>query len=88
MKILISTTILGLICLSASCNSKESPLQEGYVVSGMIWENPVVKTSDNSGSPIKEASKIEIYNEFVVIYLDDNIKRVVPWGFITELKIK
>jgi hypothetical protein len=88
MKSILLSILVGVILLTASCGNQEStsPLEEGTVVSGTLWDGP--SGSSRSGNPITEGMKIRIHQSFVVLINDDGVKQIVPTDYITDLKIR
>jgi len=92
MKKYIICSVLGLSNLLISCSSdeqKSGALQEGYVENALIYEHPVLSSvSTNTPIQVKKGSKVELYNSFIMIYLEEDIKQIISWDYVKELTIK
>ena len=75
-----------------SCSSdkqKVGALQEGYVENALIYEHPIMsKASPNTPIQVKKGSRVELYDQFIMIYLEEDIKQIIPWDYVQELTIK
>ena len=89
MKLRVFSILISCLLLTASCGKLNSTpaLEEGRVVSGMLWDRPAGSGSRN-GNPIPEGTKVRLYPNFVVLITDDGIKHIVTMDYITNLKIK
>ena len=75
-----------------SCGSdkkKVGALQEGYVENALIYEHPIMsQASPNTPIQVKKGSRVELYDQFIMIYLEEDIKQIIPWDYVQELTIK
>jgi hypothetical protein len=86
--------IIGLLFLSfslfAGCGRQSaSPLISGKAVSGTIWERPVAspgETGSNTGSPIAAGSRVEIYENFIIVTPPKGPCILSPHGWYTDLR--
>jgi hypothetical protein len=54
----------------------------------MVWENPRGSLGSNSGFPIKKGSKVDIYDQLIIIHLEDGTRQVVERSQVTKLIIR
>ncbi len=77
------------ICSLVSCDSDQdysAPIQSGIVESGLVWENPRGSlVGNNTGTPIKKGSKVDIYDLVIIIHLEDGTKQVEELSQVTKL---
>ena len=90
MKLITILASAAAICSLVSCNSNQhsAPIQSGIVESGLVWENPRGSLESNSGFPIKKGSKVDIYDQVIIIHLEDGTKEVVERSQVTKLIIR
>ena len=73
----------------AGCSESPKPLDSGTAVSGMVWKNSrVAAVSENSGAPIPQDSKVDVYENLIIIRHADGTRQVVPLDHVTDLKLK
>ena len=54
----------------------------------MVWEKPYDGQGSNSGSGIEKGSKVDIYDQVIIIHLEDGTKQVVERSQVTKLIIR
>lgn len=55
----------------------------------MVWKNSrVAAVSENSGAPIPQDSKVDVYENLIIIRHADGTRQVVPLDHVTDLKIR
>jgi hypothetical protein len=87
MKSLIA--IVACLCLLVGCSDCSKPLDSGTPVSGMVWKHSLRATvNENSGAPIPQDSRVDVYDSLIIIHLNDGSRQVVPLDFVSDLKIK
>lgn len=73
----------------AGCSESPKPLDSGIAVSGMVWKHSrVAAVSENSGAPIPQDSKVDVYESLIIIRHADGTRQVVPLDHVTDLKIR
>jgi hypothetical protein len=73
--------------LLVGCSDSSKPLASGTAVFGMIWKSPISAAS-NSGSPIPQGSRVDVYDRLIIVYLADGSRQIVPLDYVTDLKLK
>jgi hypothetical protein len=55
----------------------------------MVWKHSRMATvSENSGVPIPQDSKVDVYESLIIVRHSDGSRQVVPLEYVTDLKIK
>ena len=93
MRLTSALWLLGLLVLSAGCSPRQDaavprgPLLVGKVETGSFWKNPM-GSSPNEGGEIENGSRVEVYDQFIVVTSPDGLSRVLPHGYYSGLVIK
>ena len=93
-----STKLAGLLCLAfcsiVGCDQqsvRQLPIATGKVVSGTIWERPVQRpgeTGDNTGNAIVPGSRVEVYENFIIVTPPNKPSQLCPHGWYTNLSFE
>lgn len=87
MKIIYA--IIACFLFLVGCSESHKPLDTGTAISGMIWKHSRLATvSENSGVPIPQDSKVDVYERLIIVSHSDGSRQVVPLEYVTDLKIK
>jgi len=78
---------IGLLVLTCGCGSARGPVVAGRLESGTFWKNPLSATN-NEGGGYDQGSRVEIYDQFVVVTTKDGLSHVYPQGHYSGLVIK
>ena len=84
MKVAICLPLLILSVLFAGCSGSPKPLDSGTAVSGEVWEHAPLRV----GAPIPQGSRVDVYQNLIIIHLSDGSRRVVPLDQVSGLKLK
>jgi hypothetical protein len=86
--------LLGLLVLASGCGSPRpeaspprGPLFAGQLEGGTFWKNPLTASS-NEGGGHEQGSRVEVYDQFVVVTTPDGLSHVHPHGYYSGLVIK
>jgi len=81
--------IIACVLFLVGCSESPKPLDSGTAVSGTVWKHSRLATvSENSGVPIPQDSKVDVYESLIIIRHSDGSRQVVPLDYVTDLKIK
>jgi hypothetical protein len=86
MRIAPALWLVGLLALASGCGSRHAPLVAGKLEGGMFWKNPLTATS-NEGDYAK-GSRVEVYEQFIVVTTPDGLSHVHSHGYYSGLAIK
>ena len=78
---------LVLLGLTAGCGCGSKALVVGTLEDGTFWEKPLMAGS-NSGGGYTHGSRVEVYDQFVMITTPDGVSHIHPHGFYSGLQIK
>lgn len=87
MRIAMMLALLSLVSLATGCGSRPQALFIGALEDGTFWKNPLSAAS-NEGVGYSKGSRVEVYDEFVVVTTSDGLSHIHPHGFYTGLRIK
>ena len=87
MKIIQVIGLCGLLAVMSGCGQSHGPLVVGKLASGTFWKSPTSSPS-NEGGGFAEGSRVEIYEQFVVITTSQGDSHVYPQGNYSNLVIK
>jgi len=87
MKNALYTSAIAISLLAAGCSGHPKPLDSGLAVSGTIWQNPKTSLS-NEGSGIPKDARVDVYERLIIVHLADGSKQVVPFEYVTDLRLK
>lgn len=82
--ILFAFVLLG---LTSGCGSSRGPLCSGKLEAGTFWKNPLSAPS-NEGGGYENGSRVELYDQFVVVTTPAGLSHVHPHGFYSGLVFK
>lgn len=80
-------------CCVLGCQAREearvthAPLVTGTLESGTFWKNPLSAPSNEGGSYAK-GSRIDVYEQFVIVTTPQGLSHLHPHGYYSELSIK
>jgi hypothetical protein len=86
--------MFGLIVLlgpASGCGPRQehrAPLFTGRLEGGTFWQKPVASGGSNEGGGYDKGSRVEVYEDFVVVTTADGLSHVHPLGNCTGLTIK
>ena len=90
MNILKFLSIILVSSILVSCEDDSQchkPIKSGIIESGLVWKYPL-NSGSNSGLPIKKGSKVDLYENIIIIYLDDGSKQIEQLSSVTKLVIR
>lgn len=83
------------LCLFAGCihhpPPRQIPIASGKAVGGTIWEKPVQRPGEsgsNAGTPIVAGSRVDIYENFIIVTPAKGPSELSPHGWYTNLKFE
>jgi len=87
----MKTTVL--IALSSlflvGCSKSPRPLDSGVAVTGMVWKRSLhAAVSENSGVPIPQDARVDVFEKLIIIRHADGSRQVVPLENVSDLKLK
>ena len=95
MRIAPLTSIILVIGLASGCGTRygatppHTPILVGKLEGGTFWKTSLHNsTSSNEGGGYDKGSRVEVYDQFVVVTTPDGVCHVHPHGFYSELRIK
>lgn len=72
-----------------SCSKSPMPLDSGVAVSGMVWKRSLhAAVSENSGVPIPQDARVDVFEKLIIIRHADGGRQVVPLDYVSDLKLK
>jgi len=93
MRVASTLCLCGLFALAAGCGPRQEaagfrgPLFAGKLEGGSHWKNPV-GSSSNEGGEIEKGSRVEVYDQFIVVTSPSGLSRVLPHGYYSGLVIR
>jgi hypothetical protein len=63
-----------------------TPIASGTVMSGTIWNKPVGSSGPNLSFPIPEGSRVEVYNNFIIVTYSKGVSEILSHGWYSSLK--
>ena len=93
LRVAAASYLLGFLVLAAECGSRQEasrsrgPLFAGKLENGTFWEHPLSAAS-NEGGGYEKGSRVEVYDQFVVVTPSDGLSRLHPHGYYSGLAIK
>jgi hypothetical protein len=87
MRIAPALCLVGLLALASGCGSRHGPLVAGKLEGGTFWKSPLTATS-NEGGDYAKGSRVEVYEQFIVVTTPDGLSHVHPHGYYSGLAIK
>ena len=67
---------------------RTAPLASGLIESVTIWDRRAGETGSNTGHPAPQDSRVEVYDEFILVTPPDGATTLVLHGWYTNLKFK
>jgi hypothetical protein len=86
MKIIQVAGLCGMLALIAGCGQSRGPIVVGKLESGIFWKSPTSATN-NEGGGLEKGSRVEIYEQFIVITTSAGSTHVFPQGNYSGLVI-
>jgi hypothetical protein len=83
--------VLCVAFLLAGCDEaprSAAPVASGTLITGTLWEKPVAspgETGSNSGSSPAEGSRVEVYENFIIVTDPEGNATLSPHGWYTNL---
>jgi hypothetical protein len=93
MRVALAVCVVVVLGLAAGCGSRQEahpprgPLFAGKLEGGTFWKNPLSAPS-NEGAGYDKGSRVEVYDQFVVVTTPDGLSHVHPHGYYSGLLIK
>jgi hypothetical protein len=87
--LLLSIAIGG--CSSSNERAVDVPLAAGLLESMTIWDKPVPRAGEagnNAGHPAPQGSRVEVYEQFILVTPPDGPTILTLHGWYTDLKFK
>jgi hypothetical protein len=95
MRVALASCMLVLLCLASGCGSRQeaslprAPLFTGKLEGGTFWKTSLGgSTTTNEGAGYDKGSRVEVYDQFVVVTTPDGVSHVHPHGYYSVLAIK
>jgi hypothetical protein len=79
--------VVALLGLAPGCGSRQGPLVTGKLEAGTFWKNPLSAPA-NEGGDYAKGSRVEIYEQFVVVTTPDGLSHVHPHGYYSGLALR
>ena len=80
--------VSGLLLL-AGCSPSAKPLASGVPVSGTVWTRSLhIAEGSNSGAPIPQDARVDVFESVIIIHLADGTRQIVPLDHVSDLKLK
>jgi hypothetical protein len=87
MRIVWALCALVLLGMASGCGARQGPLVAGRLEGGTFWKSPM-GTSSNEGGEYAQGSRVEVYDQFVVVTTPDGLSHVHPHGYYSGLMFK
>jgi hypothetical protein len=89
MRILLALCVAAALGVCSGCGSRSdrAPHLVGKLEGGTFWKNPLSATR-NEGSEHQKGSRVEVYDQFIVVTTPDGISYVHPHGYYSGLMFK
>jgi len=93
MRVALTLYALVLLGLASGCSSRQEaksprgPLFSGKLEGGTFWKNALTG-SNNEGGDYAKGSRVEVYDQFVVVTTADGLSHIHPNGYYSALAIK
>jgi hypothetical protein len=93
MRITLVACVLAVIGAAAGCGPRQEagprsgPLSAGKLEGGTFWKNPLSAAS-NEGGDYPKGSRLEVYEQVVVVTTPDGLSHVHPHGHYSGLVFK
>jgi hypothetical protein len=84
MKIAVNPLLFILLVLFSGCSEAQRPVASGNTMAGEVWEHAPLRV----GAPIPQGSRVDVYDNLIIIHLNDGSRRVVPLDQVSGLKLK
>ncbi|MBV9123659.1 MAG: hypothetical protein JO112_09910 [Planctomycetes bacterium] len=92
-----SVLLLALVCGLSGCGPKATPpakpppIAAGTLENVTIWTKPVQRpgeTGENTGSSPEKGSRVEVYENFIIVTSKDGSSILSLHGWYTDLRFK
>ncbi len=87
MRMIMLGCALVVLGLTAGCSCGSKALVVGTLEDGMFWERPLT-AADNSGGGYSKGSRVQVYDQFVVVTTPDGVSHIHPHGLYTRLQLR
>lgn len=93
MRIATAACLLALVTIGPGCARRSDagpargPLFVGRAESGSYWKNPLYASS-NEGGEIEKGSRVEVYDQLILVTSPSGLSRVLPHGYYSGLVLK
>jgi hypothetical protein len=93
MRVASTFCVFWLFVLGTGCGPRQEaatprgPLFSGKLEGGSHWKNPV-GSSSNEGGEIEKGSRVEVYDQFIIVTAPSGLSRVLPHGYYSDLVIR
>ena len=93
MRVAVALYTVALVGLASGCGSRQEPgqprglLVAGKLEGGTFWKNPLT-AANNEGGGYASGSRVEVYDQFVVVTTQDGLSHVHPHGHYSGLVIR
>lgn len=93
MRVATAACLVGLVAFCSGCGQRpdagpaRGPLFVGKAEGGSYWKNPLTASS-NEGGEIEKGSRVEVYDQFIVVTNPGGLSRVLPHGYYSNLVLK
>ena len=64
------------------------PLVSGELVSGTLWEKPAGATGSNTGYSPAAGSRVDVYDNFIVVTDTDGVSEISQRGSYTKVRFR
>jgi len=95
MRIALFSCIIVVNGLVSGCGSgheaspPRTPILAGKLNTGIFWKTSLLNsTTTNEGGGYDQGSRVEVYDQFMVVTTSDGVGHVHPHGFYSGLSIK
>lgn len=93
MRVVLASCAVLLFGLTSGCYSHQksrptAPLFSGKLEGGTFWKNSLANDSGNEGGGYAQGSRVEVYDQFVVVTTPNGLSFVHPHGFYSGLAIR
>ena len=93
MRVAVALCLVVLLGFASGCGSRQEagpprgPLIAGKLEGGTFWKNPLTVAS-NEGGGYDKGSRVEVYDQFVVVTTPDGLSHIHPHGYYSGLVFK
>lgn len=93
MRVALALCMVALLALASGCGSRQEaspprrPLLAGQLEGGTFWKAPLTVGS-NEGGGYANGSRVEVYDQIVVVTTPAGLSHVHPHGYYSGLAIR